>query len=323
MKAVSKFLIALLALCALVAGCSSATDDTSTDGDAAYTPVTVHHQYGDTVIDKKPTRVITLLGNWTDTLVALGVPITAEYVPMGFGGAGDRFAWTPEHSSEVHAVGNILQLDVEELAKYQPDLILAGYVGDQANYDKLSKLAPTIPAIATDSVMDTWEQVTTTAGEIFGAQDKAKSLVDGVNDKIAQFKKDYPATEGKTADFAQVMGSQVNVIASATDPATRLLGQLGFGLSAGVKAMPVSGSGRIPVSAERIGDLNGDLMVAWPVGGGPEAFDRVPGWNALPSVQAGATLYLNNDNAAAFSYPSVYSVPFAIDLLGPAAAKVQ
>ncbi|CAM3048613.1 ABC transporter substrate-binding protein [Skermania piniformis] len=340
----SRLLVAFLALCALVAGCAStdlAGDSTAggspTDGSAASVAVpavstaaesggvlTVQHQYGATVIPSRPTRVITLLGSWTDTLIALDVPITAEYVQQGFGGKYNRFAWTPEHVSEVHAVPSLQQVNVEELAAYQPDLILAGYVGDRAIYDKLSKLAPTIPVIATDSVMDTWQQITTTAGEIFGRQDQARSLIDEVDAKIDRFTRDHPAIEGKTADFTQLgLDNQIYAVVSATDPATRLLSEVGLGMSPQLRAIPANGMGRVMISNERVGDLAADLLLAWPLVGGPPAYDKVPGWAALPAVQSGAVLYLDNDNAAAFSYPSVYSVPFALDLLAPAAAKVR
>lgn len=44
-------------------------------------------------------------------------------------------------------------------------------------------MAPTIPVMAKDAVMDSWQDVTLTAGRIFGKEDKAQSLVDDVNPK--------------------------------------------------------------------------------------------------------------------------------------------
>ena len=56
--------------------------------------------------------------------------------------------------------------------------------------------------------------------------------------------------------------------------------------------------------------------------GGPEQLGEVPGWNALPAVRSGATLFLTNDNAAAFGNPTIHSVPSTLDLTQSPLAKL-
>ncbi|WP_246008007.1 hypothetical protein [Gordonia oryzae] len=45
---------------------------------------------------------------------------------------------------------------------------------DRAAYDRLTQIAPTIPVMATDTVTDSWQDVMTTAGRIFGKQQQAE-----------------------------------------------------------------------------------------------------------------------------------------------------
>ena len=307
-------------LIGFLAACSSSDDDNaSSSSSESFTPVTIDHEFGSTKIDKKPTKVVSLITDWTDTLAALNVPITAEFVPQG----STSFEWTPKHDSEVVQVADPSQVSVGELAKYQPDLILAGYLGDKSRYDKLAEIAPTIPVLVKGAPADTWEKITTTAGEIFGKQQQATELVDSTNKKIADFKSQHPAAMGKTFTFAQVGPTgQVGAINTTEDAAAGLIAQLGFTLNPKVAEQHKEGSTRSLISAERIDLLDSDLLVVYVPGGDPAVAERVPGWSSLPAVKNGTVIFLDDNTQPAFSVPSAPSVGFVIDKLDPVAAKL-
>ncbi len=307
-------------LIGFLAACSSSDDDNaSSSSSESFTPVTIDHEFGSTKIDKKPTKVVSLITDWTDTLAALNVPITAEFVPQG----STSFEWTPKHDSEVVQVADPSQVSVGELAKYQPDLILAGYLGDKSRYDKLAEIAPTIPVLVKGATADTWEKITTTAGEIFGKQQQATELVDSTNKKIADFKSQHPAAMGKTFTFAQVGPTgQVGAINTTEDAAAGLIAQLGFTLNPKVAEQHKEGSTRSLISAERIDLLDSDLLVVYVPGGDPAVAERVPGWSSLPAVKNGTVIFLDDNTQPAFSVPSAPSVGFVIDKLDPVAAKL-
>ena len=62
-------------LIGFLAACSSSDDDNaSSSSSESFTPVTIDHEFGSTKIDKKPTKVVSLITDWTDTLAALNVP---------------------------------------------------------------------------------------------------------------------------------------------------------------------------------------------------------------------------------------------------------
>lgn len=310
----------LVALSLLAAGCSSPDDESSDNG--AYEPVIVEHQFGSTTIDSDPMTVVTLTGSWTDSLLALDEPIKARYVTEGYAGENNRFEWTPENDAEVITFFGTESISVPQLAALEPDLILAGYLGSEDEYKRISQVAPTIPVMAKDAVMDSWQDVTLTAGRIFGKEDKAQSLVDDVESQVADFKTDHPAALGKTFSFGQLtQEGQVGVVADDTDPVSKLMSSMGMVLDPKVKEV-AEGQTRVLISRERTDLLNSDLLILWPLGGDPAAFESLPGWSNRTAVKSGAVVYVNNNNAAALSEPTIYSVPYALNLIGAAADKI-
>lgn len=309
-------------LVTLVAACSTPAEDDSPSSSSPYTAVTIPHEYGTTTINKRPIRVVSLNSSWTDTLAALGVPITAEFKERGYAGPGNTFAWTPKHASDIKVVGSISTLGVSELAAYKPDLILAGYLGDRKAYERLSSVAPTIPVMRTGATVDSWEDIATTTGKIFEKQSAAEKLVSTTNADIARFKADHPTAVGKTFTFAQFGPTgQIGAINSTKDSAAGLLAQLGFVLNPALAAEQTGRATRALISPERVDLLNSDLLVAWSLGT-DSVYQRVPGWDNLKAVRDNTVVYLTNDNAPAFGVPSAPSVTYVIGLLEPVAARL-
>ena len=309
-----------MALICTLTACSSGSDDSDTSSDRT---VVVEHQYGSTTVPVAPKRVITIGGAWADSIIRIGEPITAEFVAEGYSGKDNRFAWTPEHKSTVVSYDSMKGIpETAQLAKFTPDLILAGYIPDRETYDRLAAIAPTVGVMAKATITDSWRDVMSTVGKIYDKQKQADEAIAEVDKQIASVKAKYPASQGKTASFGQLTPQkQFGVITSDTDPAAKLLAEFGLVLDPAVKSLSSNGD-RVLVSSERIDLLRSDLLIFWPLAGGPETFEAIPGWNNLPAVRSGATVYLTNDNASAFSAPSIYSVPWAVEKLTPALAKL-
>ncbi|MDF0530967.1 ABC transporter substrate-binding protein [Tsukamurella sp. 8F] len=314
----------LLSMLLALVACGSG-GETAPSSSAAADGVTVSHQYGETRIPAHPARVVTLSHQWSDSLVRLGVPITAEFVQQGYSGKDDKgFEWTPQHTSEIVPVNSDKGVpDSEQVLKYRPDVILAGYLPNREAYDALSAIAPTIPVMTPGSTLDSWQDVLETAGKIFGKESLAADAKRDVDAQIAAVHAKYPAAEGKTFAFGQLTAQRTfGIVTSETDPAAKLLAQFGLKVSPAVKRLSDNGS-RVIVSPERIDVLRADLLVFWAIVGDPGTLRDIPGWTALPAVTAGTTVFLANDTASAFSEPTVYSVPWATKKLEPALARLR
>src|SRR5699024_7770636 len=135
---------------------------------------------------------------------------------------------------------------------------------------QLSGIAPTIPVMKADAVGDRWQDMVTTAGRIFGDEEEAADAVSEVEDGIARFAAEHPEAQGKTFSFGQLTPQQqFGLVTSASDPSAELLSQLGLRLDPAVTGRSDTGD-RVVVAPENIGLLGSDLLVMWPLAGGPE-----------------------------------------------------
>ena len=177
-----------------LAGCDQASDHTEAQNKAAptdstYTPISVTHHLGTTVIDHPPQRVVALDMNEVDFLDELGVPVAGmpkDFIP--------HFLAQYEENEEVLDTGAIVQPNLERVYAAKPDLILITSLQAQ-HYQELSEIAPTLhfDVDYRDSHVKHIEVVKEhliTLGKIFNkeslAQQKAKALDEKVEDAKRQ-----------------------------------------------------------------------------------------------------------------------------------------
>ena len=162
-------------------GCSTgSTDDdaatTTTKAEADAFPVTIKHAFGETTIEKAPTRVATL--GWTDQdmAVALGVvPVGATKMTWG-GNATGSSDWFDAKVKKLGAKAPARYDDTDgipfdEIAKTSPDLILATNSGiTKEDYAKLTKIAPVV-AYPGSPWVTPWRTSLETVGKALGRSD--------------------------------------------------------------------------------------------------------------------------------------------------------
>ncbi len=164
---------------ALLATCGISSTIPAFAQTAAYSPVTVEHKLGKTVIQRQPQRVAALEMNEVDMLDQLGVPVTGmvkDFVP--------HFLVKYKNDAKVADLGAIVQPNLERVHALKPDLILITPL--QANhYQELSDIAPTVHfdidfKNSQTGHFDTVKQHLLTLGRIFHkealARDKAAAL---------------------------------------------------------------------------------------------------------------------------------------------------
>ena len=110
-------------------------------------PVTITHKYGETTIEKAPTRVVCVGLTEQDALLALGiVPVGVTY---WFGDEqlqGYIFPWAQATCWATPSCPTVLEdtngVEVEKVAALAPDLIIGQYAGlTEKDYKMLSKIA--------------------------------------------------------------------------------------------------------------------------------------------------------------------------------------
>jgi iron complex transport system substrate-binding protein len=325
-KRTYRFVGAALVFAAVLAGCSgSGSDDEGSSSSSTasgsetgegFTPVTIEHRYGSTEVTARPERIVSLDTQWTDVLTALDAPLVGHLQDVTL---QDELPWqeglddsTPLIASATGDRGDLM----EEIIALDPDLIVVSYLAeDQGDYDDLAAIAPTI-ALLSDSQVDTWQDISATAGQVLGETEAADALVAEIDEQVAAIGEELPDLEGKTFSFANyVPGDAMYVLSDPTDGANVLFGQLGLVIAPAILEAEDDSPGRVKLSLELVDLLDADLVMVLTNEADPA---EIPGYSDLPAVAAGAALEMDYAAAVALNTPTPLSIPYALDLLRPA-----
>lgn len=135
------------------------------------------------VLDKVPEKIVSLSPSNTEILFALG--------------AGDRVVGVtsycdyPEEAKKIEQVGTFDGPNMELIKKAQPDVVLAGYIQEEA-VKALEDMGITVVVTEAES-FDAIYQSIGMIGKITGTEAKAEEITTGMKNKIAEI-------EGKTKD---------------------------------------------------------------------------------------------------------------------------
>jgi iron complex transport system substrate-binding protein len=223
----------LLALLALpLAACGSDPESSaSSSGPSGGFPVTVEHKFGKTTVEKEPERVVTV--GYTDQDAALAVGVVPVAVGDFLGGYDWRkrpWAQDALGGAEPKVVAG-QQINFEAVAAQRPDVIIAINAGlEQADYDKLARIAPTVAQSGEyiDFGMP-WDEQTLLVAKALGREERGREVVEQLKAKFAQVREEHPEFAGKSGILAY--GGPDGYGAYATgDTRSRFFTDLGFEL---------------------------------------------------------------------------------------------
>jgi iron complex transport system substrate-binding protein len=298
--------------------CSSSADDTAlaapSSSDGSW-PLSIENRFGTTEVPAAPERVVTVGFNDQDFVLALGVTPVGVRENLGDYDVANR-PWAQEQvaGAEFPTVGG-QEIDVEAVAALRPDLIIGVYsFMDQAVYDQLSGIAPTVAQ--TDEYADgatPWQEQTLLTGRALGEEAAAEALVADVESRFADVVAQNPDFDGRTlaVDFGGVGGS-AHYQFGTDDLRTQFFTDLGFDVADASTA----------VSQEQLTLLDQDVLI----GGGytEDAALTDPLFAGLDVVRQDRTVFLgdySSDLMGALGYGSPLSLPYLLDRVAPALAQ--
>lgn len=311
-------------------GSADSGDEGSGDEGAATFPVTVEHALGKTTIEEEPTKIATLGWSDHDIVAALGVkPVGAPEITWG-GNANKSTDWFDKQANELD--GEITRYSdadgapIDEIAKLQPDLILATNSGiTPEEYEKLSKLAPVVayPELAWGT---SWQDSTKLIGQAMGKPAEAEQLVADTEQKIADTAKKYPELEGTTAAWASFAATDLSTFSlyTTTDNRPRMLEDLGMVNAPVIGELSKDASNfMVEVSAEKADTVEADVVIFY-------ADETLPAdtvvtndlLKAIPAFTRGS--YVAADDPVAsypMSSPTPLSIPVALEEFVPQLAE--
>jgi iron complex transport system substrate-binding protein len=323
---------AVIALAAVLVGgalaaCGDDADKQATSAPEAAVgfPVTLKNTFGETTIEKKPERIVTLGWNAQDVVYALGeTPVGMPKVTYGPTAAGvsawdaDRF--DPAKTTLLDAGDSY---PFEKIAALRPDVILAPYEGfDATVYKTLSAIAPTV-AYPGAPWQTTWQDQTTLVGKALGKSAEAEKLIAGITELTRKAAADHPEFKGKTLTVGS-FGPE-NYVYMPTDPRVQILTEMGFVNSPGVEALQAKNTKKefaVTISKEKVGEIDADVVVGYVDGLTAKKFNADPVYASLGAVKRGSA-YLMEDQQliSGMSSVSVLSVPWVLDKILPGLSK--
>ncbi|MFC7531095.1 ABC transporter substrate-binding protein [Actinoplanes sp. GCM10030250] len=317
-------LLALLLTGGLLAACSPAENEPQPGGSAAASgayPVTLTHKLGTTTLEKAPERIVALSDADLDALLLLGVQPVGVYQTVSEGGI-NPWAKPKITGSPAQLAQGENGVDPEEIAKLNPDLVLAGgdyYIDNE--YKALSPLVPTT-AYETGPFEDSWQTTLRQVAKLLGKTEQGEQIIKDVQAKVDGVKTQYPAITGKTFTISQVYeAGTIGVLRSDQDVTVKAFNDLGMKLAPAVAALP-GDDFAVTLSLEKIATIDADVVLVYSTE--PRLQTALEGntlFGNLPAVKAGKYVPLPADQFMALRNPSPLSIPYFIDNTVPAVAK--
>lgn len=196
------FILSLLAAC----GSTEEASTGSTEKEAAKTEdtsYTVEHAMGTATIPDTPKKVVILTNEGTEALLALGVtPVGAVQSWLG----DPWYDHIKADMDGVEVVGTESEVNLEKIASLKPDLIIGNKLRQEAVYDQLNAIAPTI---FSETLRGDWK-------ENFTLYAKALNLEDKGVEVIKEFDTHVEDLKGKLGDKVNQEVSVVRFMAGMT-----------------------------------------------------------------------------------------------------------
>jgi iron complex transport system substrate-binding protein len=311
---------ALVAAALAVTSCSSDSGTETAAGTSAGTgsssgafPVTVSTGFGDVTVPEEPTRVVALGWGDAETALALGVQPVGASDWLGFGGEGVG-PWAEGRYDEAPEIIETLEPSYEAIAALRPDVILdTKSPATQERFDKLGAIAPTISQPAgVGPYLTSWQDQLALVGQALGRSEEAAAVQDDVDQQFTAAGEANPAFAGTEVAVAAYTSEGFGAYVRG-DARVDFMEQLGFTNKPAIQDLATE-SFFVPVSEEQLPLLDAGLTVAFPIFVDAGEITGNPLWQAIPSVQAGHAVVLDDqDLANAFSSGSPLGIRYALE----------
>lgn len=273
------------------------------------------HIYGETVLSKPAERVVSLGYNVHDALLALDV------VPVGirqwFGNQPyGVWPWAQSHLGDAKPQLISGEVSMEVVASLQPDLIVAVGSGiSRDEYDVLSQIAPVLMQSKANPAYGTrWDELTRMVGKAVGKSELAAQRIAEVEAKFQTVRDAHPDWSGMTAVCAYNFGGETGAFIGSDTRAT-FLAELGFKQPQKIQSLSDTQGFYARLSPEDLSPLDSDLLIWVSTSDKAPDIQALPLRNTLRAHTEGREVFAGEVMAAALSFGSILSLPYALDAL--------
>ncbi|MGW5879920.1 ABC transporter substrate-binding protein [Nocardiopsis terrae] len=295
----------------VLAGCGTAQEggEDASASDGTY-PLTIETSHGEVTIEEAPERVVALGFASAEELLSLGVtPVGVAEDPETL---DQSVPWMAEEIADISDPGLITadgEPNLEAIAAAEPDLVIAQpyQVSDQAAFDRLNAVAPTVTP-ATDAANADWDERLLKTAEAVDRTAEAEELIAEIEAEFTGIGETVPGIEDRTYQWVR---ADTTGYAFGNGALFEL-----FGLRPADNQDNTQTSD--PLSRENTADLDADLLAVWAPGDEErEQIDGDPLFQGLPSVEAGTVYYADLAFANAINSAGPMSLRWLAEELRP------
>jgi iron complex transport system substrate-binding protein len=311
---------AALTSCSSTASADAENPNYTTEPSDSF-PVTIEHEYGETVIPSEPQRIVVVGLTEQDILLELGVtPIaTTEWY-------GEQpyavWPWATDllGDAEPTVLSTTDGFEYEKIASLKPDLIIGTNAGmTEDNYEKLAEIAPTVTnEEGAGLYFSDWQDQTKLVAKAVGRSAEGEALISGVEEAYAKAAAEHPEFAGLTASFSQGGPWDGNMWVYPDGLNTDFLTDLGFTITPGLEKYVPSEGGQAQIAAENMGVIDADVIVF--ATESPDAVQEVLDFgttSSLGAVTGGHAVFTDEVLAGAIYFLTPLSQKYVLENLVP------
>ncbi len=212
-------------------------------------PRIVTHAMGETTIEDDVNRVVILTNEGTEALLALGVtPVGAVRSWIG----DPWYDHIEDRMEETADVGTESQVNIEAIAALEPDLIIGNKLRQEAVYDQLSMIAPTV---FSETLKGDWQENFSFYASVLDLEEEGRGLMEAYQAKVAE----TSAMAGERLDLEvsviRFLGGSTRIYQLDSFSGV-ILNQVGFNRPA---SQNVEGFAEV-IGKERLAEADGDVI---------------------------------------------------------------
>lgn len=191
----------------LLAACGQTKEDTAKTSNEGKedTSYTVEHAMGTTTIEKTPEKVVILTNEGTEALLALEVtPVGAVQSWLG----DPWYDHIKEDMTDVEVVGVEHEVNLEKIAALKPDLIIGNKLRQEAVYEQLSAIAPTV---FSDTLRGDWKENFTLYAKALNLEEEGKEILSQFDAHLDEVKQNLGDKVNQEISVVRFMAGQSRI----------------------------------------------------------------------------------------------------------------
>ena len=207
MQKVFRKLLVMLAVVAVfaLAACGNSNEEPKEQSSNESETYNVQHAMGTTEVKGMPKRVVILTNEGTEALLALGMK------PVGAVQSWTGDPWYDHIKDEmegVEVVGTESEVNIEKIASLKPDLIIGNKLRQEKDYEKLSKIAPTV---FSETLRGDWNENFKLYAKAVNQEAKGEEVLKAYEDKIQSVKEKLGDQINQEVSFVRFMADKSRI----------------------------------------------------------------------------------------------------------------